>query len=518
MQIGEDSLVQILEALDYVLDADLKAILNRKDVDSLQVLAATGKLAHEGLLGHWVDLNQRPSMARALKGMKPYLQSDDPGSEEEPDTYEGIVGLPADHSCLVVPLRYNKELLGALTFDSRTCGAFGEEQIHAVEGFAYLAARTIYEQRRNQDLNAQMQTLALENASLREFARRSELIGRSSSWEQVLEAVRLVAPTDVTVLLQGETGTGKERVARAIHESSSRANGPFVAVNCSVLMPELALSLLFGHEKGAFTGADRRKAGHFELAKGGTLFLDEVAELPQLAQAQLLRVLQEKVFERVGGSESVVADVRVIAATHRELSSEVALGNFRQDLLFRLNTFPLFLPPLRERQQDIPLLASYLLRQIGEEQGWTSLSLSGPALQALELYSWPGNVRELRNLLERAAILSRGGRVEPSHLRLHGVGAVPEHSRMPVPITTLPAVQEKRDSTSWRDRTEETISIPDGYRLPDDLPRLHRATAMEILKALSESGGKQSGDKGAAARLGVPVSTLRSAIQRYGLK
>jgi two-component system response regulator AtoC len=243
-----------------------------------------------------------------------------------------------------------------------------------------------------------------------------ELIGHSAAMREVFKSIGLVAATDAPVLIVGESGTGKELVASAIHRHSSRAAGPFIRVNCGALPEGLVESELFGHEKGAFTGADRRKSGRFERAAGGSIFLDEVGELPLSAQAKILRVLQQCEYELVGGTETLRTDVRVISATHRDLLKEVAAGRFRDDLFYRLNVARIAIAPLSERPEDIPLLADHILRRLERRHGWRELALSAEALLAIQERPWPGNVRQLENALARAAIAARGRPILPEHL------------------------------------------------------------------------------------------------------
>ncbi len=258
--------------------------------------------------------------------------------------------------------------------------------------------------------------LQAENDYLRQEVERDadcgEIVGKSAAIRQVLEQVDQVAATDVSVLIQGETGTGKELIALAVHQRSRRHHKAMVKVNCGAISAGLVESELFGHEKGAFTGALERRIGRFELADGGTLFLDEVGELPADTQVKLLRVLQEKEFERVGSSRPMRVDVRVIAAGNRNLADDVATGRFRADLYYRLNVFPLALPPLRERKEDIPLIAACMLPRIAEQVGTPLSGITEGALTQLDGYQWPGNVRELINVLERSAILSPGPMLE----------------------------------------------------------------------------------------------------------
>ena len=300
------------------------------------------------------------------------------------------------------------------------------------------------------------------------------------SLEAVLARVAKVAPTDSTVLITGETGTGKELVARAIHKRSQRSKRAFVSVNCAALPPGLISSELFGYEKGAFTGATQRRLGRFELADGGTIFLDEVGELPPETQVALLRVLQEREFERLGGTHSVHIDVRVITATNRDLRTAVANGSFRQDLFYRLNVFPIAVPPLRERKDDILMLVEYFVQRYASRAGKSIRSVGKKTLQLFQSYDWPGNVRELQNVVERSVILSTGDvlRVDESWLCYES-------------SESLPIIQASPSLFTAADHDErETIEA-----------------------ALAESRGRVSGPLGAAAKLGVPRSTLESRIR-----
>jgi transcriptional regulator with GAF, ATPase, and Fis domain len=291
----------------------------------------------------------------------------------------------------------------------------------------------------------------------------------------VLSRVAKVAGTDSTALITGETGTGKELIARAIHRSSRRSSGAFVAVNCAAIPRELIASELFGHEKGAFTGALQRRLGRFEVANGGSLFLDEVGELSPEMQSALLRVLQEREFERLGGSQRVRVDVRVIAATNRDLRASIAEGRFRTDLFYRLNVFPIDVPPLRQRTEDIPLLIRYLIERYARKAGKSIRRVNSKALRRLQSYPWPGNVRELQNVIERSVIVSESDEftVDESWL-----GAAPMVDG-PIKLSSMLAAQEK------------TI----------------------IQDALRATSGRVDGPSGAAARLAIPRSTLESRIR-----
>src|SRR5580704_12837532 len=266
---------------------------------------------------------------------------------------------------------------------------------------------------------------AMPSAMVRNLTKKREaqsgplrVVGQSPEWRQVLRKATQVAWTDTTVFLQGESGTGKEVPARFIHHASPRMHGPFVAINCAALPEQLFESELFGYERGAFTGAQQAKAGHIELASAGVLFLDEVSEMSPLAQAKLLRVLQEREFRRLGGTRLVKANIRVIASSNRDLRRAVADGRFREDLFYRLQVFDIRMPPLRERRGDIPLLIDAFLREFNRSTGCSSTGLTPDALEMLSSYAWPGNVRELHNALERAAILCQGGLITGEHFSL----------------------------------------------------------------------------------------------------
>ena len=324
-----------------------------------------------------------------------------------------------------------------------------------------------------------------ENVALREDIVRSsmfeEIVGSSEPLRRVLVQVSKVAPTDSTVLVLGETGTGKELIARAIHNRSKRSNRAFIRVNCAAIPQSLIASELFGHEKGSFTGATQRRLGRFESADGGTIFLDEVGDLPPETQVALLRVLQEREFERVGGTQSVSVDVRVIAATNRDLNSAVAEGRFRQDLFYRLNVFPIRLPALRERISDISLLVGYLIDRYAKKLGKKIRNIDKKTIELFHAYDWPGNIRELQNVVERAVILSEGETFFVDETWLTHVTPKPA-------ATTAPLLAELVE---------------------------HEREILEA--ALRESEGVVGGPTGAAFKLGIPRQTLESKIRKLGI-
>jgi formate hydrogenlyase transcriptional activator len=342
------------------------------------------------------------------------------------------------------------------------------------------------------ELEALKRRLEMENAYLQEEIRvehnHDQIVGRSQAIRRVIQQIELVAPTDAAVLITGESGTGKELIARAIHESSHRCERPFIRVNCAAVPRDLFESEFFGHEKGSFTGAVRDRAGRFELADGGTLLLDEVGEIPVELQGKLLRVLQEGEFERVGGDRTHKVNVRIIAATNRDLPDEVAAGRFREDLYFRLNVFPIRSVALRERIEDVPLLASHFLAQAARRFGRDGLRLTQGDAQRLQAYDWPGNVRELENVIERAVIISLG-----DHLMLD-----------------LPVSERARPAAA------EAPTREDGPAIITESERRARDRAV-IEQALGAAGGKVFGPGGAAEILGVKPTTLTSRIKRLGI-
>ncbi len=315
------------------------------------------------------------------------------------------------------------------------------------------------------------------------------IVGASRSLREVLDLVRTVAPTDSTALIEGETGTGKELIARAIHNISPRSGHPFVRLNCAAIPFDLLESELFGHEKGAFTGAFAQKIGRFEMADKGTLFLDEIGDIPLPLQPKLLRVLQEQEFERLGSGRTHRINVRVIAATHRDLAEMVKRNEFRSDLYYRLNVFPVMLPPLRERRQDIGLLVSHFVEMFGRKMGKRITCIPNETLSALIAYPWPGNVRELQNLIERAVILSNNG-VLPNPLPTLDKNAVTN----PLPVS---------------DKNPLTVTPSQGT--------FNDSTRALILQALQEAGWVIGGSGGAADRLGLKRTTLIAKMKKLGI-
>ena len=346
------------------------------------------------------------------------------------------------------------------------------------------------------------------------------LIGKSKPMLELYQMLEKVAPTKANVLITGESGTGKELVAQALHYNSPRSEGPFVAVNCSALSPTLLESELFGHEKGAFTDARQSRAGRFEMAGGGSLFLDEIGEMDQSLQVKLLRVLQERRFERVGGSQSIKMDVRLMAATNRDLKREVALGNFREDLFYRLNVVHLHLAPLRERLDDLPLLVEHFLKMYGEESGGEPKTLNREALRLMFAYAWPGNIRELGNVIERGVVLSSGSEIMPDDLPDDIRHQVPDQSSAAA-VTQPRTVSGPQGSALSRPAESGPSSSTPAWVDEVMAGRPREATLDEMLSALEESliraamearGGIQSH---AAQDLGLPKNTFKYKWDNY---
>jgi formate hydrogenlyase transcriptional activator len=383
-----------------------------------------------------------------------------------------------------LPLTTARRRLGTLVFAGKQPGTYDAADMDFLQQVANQVAVAVENALAFQEIETLKDKLAKENAYLEEEARTEhnfgEIVGESSVLRRVLKEVETVAPTGSTVLIRGETGTGKELIARALHELSPRKGRTFVKLNCAAIPTGLLESELFGHEKGAFTGAISQKIGRFELADQGTLFLDEVGDIPPELQPKLLRVLQEREFERLGSTRTIKVDVRLVAATHRDLAKMVADARFREDLYYRLNVFPVVLPPLRERPADIPRLVRHFTQLFARRMGRRIESIPSAVMDALVRYPWPGNVRELQNIIERAVILSPGPSLHVSP------GDLPS-AATPPPVPTAAAV---------------TLA---------DAEREH------ILTALRETGWVVGGPKGAAARLGMKRSTLYKKMKKLGI-
>jgi formate hydrogenlyase transcriptional activator len=434
----------------------------------------------------WTFLHQRPFFRPDLATERTY-----PGEE--------VLFREGFRSLIVVPLVVRGRSVGTLNLGSQRPMEYGEPEAELLQEVANQLALAIENMREYEEIGRLKAQLERENVYLREEIlgehNFEEIVGSSDAIAAVLHTVDRVAPTDTTVLILGETGTGKELVARAIHSRSSRHRQPLVKVNCGAIAAGLIESELFGHVKGAFTGALERRTGRFELADRGTLFLDEVGELPLDMQVKLLRVLQEQEFEPVGSSRTVKVDVRVIAATNRRLEDEVAAGRFRADLYYRLNVLPILVPPLRERQADIPQLVMFFIQRHAKRIGRTVEGVSRESMERLARYRWPGNVRELENVIERALVLSRGGVVDVGRDFLPSLPAEP-----PAPpaghVVPMPT----------------PAAVPAGTGTLEDIERAHIAATLE------RTGWVIEGPRGAARILDMHPNTLRSRMKKLGLE
>ncbi len=457
---------------------DLATVLLREG-DALRVTHAFGPLATPQLTEVLIPVRGNLRLQNALKprSRPATFEEDDPGL----DTFHGLLEMPHGHSCLVAPLRSQGETFGLMTLDAMVCRQYPESVLHHVGVFASLLALGLKQAEHLGRLAERERTLAEEVSYFREVQRRDvlqePLRAESPAMRAILDQVGQVAGTAATVLITGETGTGKEKVAQTLHHLSTRREKPFIKVNCSALPAALIESELFGHVKGAFSGAVAARKGRFELADGGTLFLDEIGDLPLDLQPKLLRAIQEREIDPLGSERSRRVDVRLLAATHQDLRKAVAEGRFRQDLFYRLSVFPIHIPPLRERPGDITDLAEAFLERFARENRRPPIQLPPAVRTQLEGYAWPGNVRELHNVLERAAILAAG-----RELRL--------------PPGALPTPEARTGARLTWEAQERSY--------------------LEGL--LRHTGGKIAGATGAAALAELPASTLLSRLEKLGLR
>ena len=477
----EDLLGAISASLRQIKEYDYAGLaLYDPSIQKLRVYALPSasrkSLIHEELL---LSLENSPA-GWAFKARRPLVLSQIHEDGRPFEIPEKLIKQGVQSACRI-PLIIGDRVLGTLNLASLHEDAFSDEEVNLFTQVANQIALALSNAISFRQLSELKEKLADEKqyleAEIRSRANFGEIVGRSAALKQVLEQVETVAPTDSTVLILGETGTGKELIARAIHSHSRRSDGAFITVNCSALPSGLVESELFGHEKGAFTGSTSRKIGRLELAHRGTLFLDEVGDIPLELQPKLLRALQEKQIERLGSAQAIDVDVRLIAATNRDLASMIEDGRFRTDLYYRLNVFPITLPPLRERAGDIPILTRYFLQKYSHRMGKEIESISAIALKELSSYPWPGNIRELEHFIERAVILTSG-----SVLRVPPLGSKVLHERAPASSDTL-AETERR----------------------------------HILQVLRETNGIIGGPRGAAARLGLKRTTLASKMRRLGI-
>jgi len=501
--LTQDALFRaVAEALRPVVPFDRSAIFlhdPRKDV--LRIFVLESSLPSQYFT---VGLEMAPGESHvgwAFQQQQPFLRDD--LAQERVYPQEELAYRDGVRSYMLVPMIVRGRGVGVLAVASTTPKRYTASHLTFLREVGNQVALAVANMQAYEEIAALKARLEHENVYLQEEIRREhnfvEMVGSSPALLTVLRKVEQVAPTDSTVLISGETGTGKELVARALHDLSARKERPLVKLNCAAISAGLVESELFGHMKGAFTGALERRVGRFEIADGGTLFLDEVGELPLEMQVKLLRVLQDREFEPVGGNKTIRVDVRVIAATNRRLEDEIRAGRFRADLFYRLNVFPLEVPALRDRLSDVPQLVMFFVARFARTLGKPVETVPRETMDLLLRYPWPGNVRELQNIVERAVIMSRGSVLELGPELL----PVPAADHAAAPAVAVPAV----------DAPEGAARPPSGLRgLLEDTER------RQILVALERSGGVIEGAKGAAAILGLRPNTLRSRIERLGLK
>jgi len=442
---------------------------------------------------------------RAFETLKPVISTPTASSH---DSYgHKIAAAEGIKTVCFIPLVSRGRALGNLGLARATEDPFTQEDVDFLSQAAGQIAIAIENALAYEEISQLKDKLAQEKLYLEEEIRSEmdfeQIVGNSPALKHVLQLVETVAPNDSTVLLLGETGTGKELIARAIHDLSRRKERTLVKLNCAAIPTGLLESELFGHEKGAFTGAISQKIGRLELADQGTLFLDEVGDIPAEIQPKLLRALQEREFERLGSTQTRKANIRLIAATNRDLEKMVSNREFRSDLFYRLNVFPIRIPPLRERREDIPLLVSYFVQKFAKQMQKKIESIPVAVSKGLTAWDWPGNIRELENFIERAVILTRGKSLDAplSELRRPGTDA---------PAAT---VQPPRDDITRI--VKETISALNGKKdFSDEFAKKQRA---EIIRALTESKGQVGGADGAAARMGLNRTTLLARIKKFGI-
>jgi formate hydrogenlyase transcriptional activator len=505
-KLSEDELLRaVCAALEGVLPFSRSAItLYVPERDTLRIFAQNDEYASE-FFSVGRELDRRDSHAGwAFDHQRPLIRRN--LDKESESSTERLLAEQGVRSICVAPLIVAGKSIGTLNLASNKADEYSNADGVLLQEVANQVALAVENMNAYEEIRSLHAKLEKENVYLREEIRSEhnfrEIIGSSPELREVLEKAERVAPLDSTVLIYGETGTGKELIARAIHDRSKRKNRPLVKLNCSAISAGLVESELFGHKRGAFTGALERHIGRFELADGGTLFLDEVSELPLETQVKLLRVLQEREFEPVGSNKTIHVDVRIIAATNRNLEECVAAGRFRSDLFYRLNVFPLELPPLRIRRSDIPLLVSFFLQRFANKFGRKIDATQRDTMDLLMDYHWPGNIRELQNVIERAVVLASGPvlAVDPAFLPKAPAAA---DARQPSPAA--------RPGEVPRETEDRAKSSATAFLSLQQMERNH------ILAALDRSGGIIDGPKGAARILNLHANTLRSKMSKLGI-
>jgi len=459
---------------------------------------------------------------KALETLKPVVRTITHADEFPSDYYKLLVAEGLKSQC-VIPLVNRGRAVGVLAIARTRNNSFAPEEVDFIGEASGQIAVAIENSLAYRELCELKERLAQENLYLEQEIRGDadfgQIVGSSPPLKQVLQLVETVAPTDSTVLLLGETGTGKELIARAVHAHSRRKDRIFVKVNCAAIPTGLLESELFGHERGAFTGAISQKIGRLELADGGTLFLDEVADIPSEIQPKLLRALQEQEFERLGSTRTLKVNVRLIAATNRDLVRMVAKGEFRSDLYYRLNVFPIRLPPLRERQEDIPLLVGYFVQKFAKQLQKDIKRIPPSVMKAFTTWEWPGNIRELENLVERSVILTRSKSLDAPLMEMRKLSGE-EHERE-TKDSRHDEIAEIVRSTLQALNGKQGLASDQGKKMADGRAKKSAERAKkqreEIMRALTLSKGRVGGSNGAAARLGINRTTLLARIRKLGI-
>jgi formate hydrogenlyase transcriptional activator len=490
-----------------LMHGDIAGLSIRDKASGKQRLYALDFPRSKGLVKEGLLYTQYGAGKRAFETLKPVIASAAELKEMSPDVREELALVKGPQSMCVVPLVNRGQGLGSLAIIRMTTDPFTQEDVEFLSQVAGPIAIAIANSLAYEDIAQLKDKLAEEKLYLEEQIRNEmgfeQIIGNSPALKHVLQMVETVAPSNSTVLLLGETGTGKELIARAIHEHSRRRDRTFVKLNCAAIPTGLLESELFGHEKGAFTGAITQKVGRMELADQGTLFLDEVGDIPTEIQPKLLRVLQEREFERLGSTHTRRVNIRLVAATNRDLEKMVAEREFRADLFYRLNVFPIRVPPLRQRREDIPLLASYFVQRIATQMQKKIDSVPASVIKELTAWEWPGNIRELENFIERAVILTRGKTLEAPLSELHKVN-------IDQPVQPSSGRAEEEIARIVKD----TINSLSGKRALNEHAKKQRE---EIIQVLTACKGRVGGSNGAAARMGISRTTLIARIKRFGI-